>query len=251
MTKIGITERGDASIDYAWTGKLDSVDMAVLITKNITKRFAGTVLDLHRAGRRLVVHATCTGWGGTYMEPNVPPYETQLASLRRLIDEGFPMRQCVLRVDPIIPTPEGLERLRSVLDAAHDLGLLPGIRVRVSIVDEYRHVKDRLAASGHDAIYNRLRKYPTPDEIMAVKYVLGDYSCVRFETCAEPMLSMANVFHVGCVSRADLDLFGLTTDVTETNMQNRSGCLCLKGKTELLSNKKRCPNQCMYCYWCG
>lgn len=42
--KIGITERGDASIDYQWKGKLPSVDGAILITKNLTDQFIDTVI---------------------------------------------------------------------------------------------------------------------------------------------------------------------------------------------------------------
>ena len=36
---IGITERGDAAIDYSWIRKLDSVDGAILITKNVSQMF--------------------------------------------------------------------------------------------------------------------------------------------------------------------------------------------------------------------
>lgn len=40
--KIGITERGDPSIDFTWTKKLDKVDGAILITKNLTGQLPQT-----------------------------------------------------------------------------------------------------------------------------------------------------------------------------------------------------------------
>lgn len=43
----------------------------------------------------------------------------------------------------------------------------------------------------------------------------------------------------------DLDI----SEDLSVNKQNRSGCLCLSCKTELLAEKHRCPHQCVYCYW--
>lgn len=37
--RIGITERGDASIDYSWVDKVSNIDGAILITKNLTDKF--------------------------------------------------------------------------------------------------------------------------------------------------------------------------------------------------------------------
>ena len=108
--KIGITERGDASIDYQWKGKLPSVDGAILITKNLTDQFIDTVIKCYENGDKLIVHATCTGWGETDFEPNVPDYKTQLHQLKKLINKGFPADYCVLRIDPIFPTLFGLKR---------------------------------------------------------------------------------------------------------------------------------------------
>ena len=64
--KIGITERGDASIDYGWEEKLDMVDGAVLITKNITDYFISRILPLKE---KVILHATITGFGGSILEP--------------------------------------------------------------------------------------------------------------------------------------------------------------------------------------
>ena len=253
--KIGITERGDAGIDFSWVDKVPGMNLTILITKNINDTFRSHVLKLHELGHRLIVHATCTGWGGTFMEPNVPEYTAQLDSLRKLIDAGFPKEQCVLRIDPIIPATfdgiNGLDQVRNVISYAKELGLLPDIRVRVSIVDEYNHVKNRLTARGFHMIYAPGRNYPGSQATLDVLHLLLDYPEITFETCAEPYLPMKNIEGIGCVSEKDLALFGLKPDTNNLNPQNRFGCLCLAGKHELLTNKKQCPHKCMYCYWCN
>ena len=153
MIKIGITERGDAALDFSWYDKLNTVSGAILITKNITDEFIHRVMQAYQNGYKLIIHATCTGWGQSIIEPNVPPYHSQLSQLRKLIKKGFPLEQCVLRIDPIFPTSNGLKRVCEVLDMAFDMQLLPRMRVRISIFDEYPHVKERFRKIGFAPIY--------------------------------------------------------------------------------------------------
>lgn len=69
--KIGITEYGDAGVDFRWENKLKEIDGVILITKNLNDTFIKKVLN-HMSEIPIVVHCTCTGWGHTRMEPNVP-----------------------------------------------------------------------------------------------------------------------------------------------------------------------------------
>lgn len=252
--KIGITEHGDAALDMRWAyaGGLTGYDGAVLITKNITDRF---IENVHSQNKPIIVHATCTGWGGTVIEPNVPDYKTQLNQLKKLIDSGFPASHCVLRIDPIFPTNPGLTRVRSVLDHFKDMNL--GVdRIRVSIVDEYKHVKARYKANGWTPIYGD-NFGPSPDQIEAVATVLESYYPMHFETCAENKLSATdapNIHSMGCISFHDLDIMGIPYDGSQTfyeNPQNRHGCHCLSIKRELLGyqNRQPCAHNCVYCFW--
>ena len=53
--KIGITEAGDPAFDYSWVEKMDDMDMAILITKNITDKFiedGDTIKLLENVGYR-------------------------------------------------------------------------------------------------------------------------------------------------------------------------------------------------------
>ena len=65
----------------------------------------------------------------------------------------------------------------------------------------------------------------------------------ELEACAE------NTKHqLGCISQKDFDILGITEQAEPAGFQ-RKGCMCIAGKTELLSSKVQCPNKCLYCYW--
>ena len=260
--KIGITERGDAGLDLSWAANLanDCVDGAVLITKNITPKFMDKVLELHKAGKKMVLHCGCTGWGGTALEPGAPSYQTQIESLCGLIRSGFPAEHTVFRIDPIFPTENGLKRVQEVL--GHFLKEWPGPekpRVRISVLDEYPHVKRRFRQMGYEPIYGK--DFTADDrQFFAVIKALYNYRTFvkdgLFETCAEPGLLAMDPFgqvfkKTGCISANDLALMGLPVTFMGINPQNRRGCCCLSCKTELLPTTGRCQcaNRCAYCYW--
>lgn len=251
--KIGITERGDAGLDLSWTNKLSNVDGAILITKNITPKFIDAVINTHKQGHKIIVHATCTGMGGTIMEPNVPKFQTQLTNLQTLILAGLPKENCVLRIDPIIPTAKGVGYVNQIFGyiERHLTDLLP-IRVRISIYDEYKHVKEKLIKNHMEPVYGTSFYAPIP-LMQPATSVLTDIAKrynVTFETCAEPWLKDGCFEQCGCISHKDLAIMDITPNTTlNRNPQNRTGCMCLSCKTELLENRHRCPHQCLYCYW--
>lgn len=248
--KIGVTERGDAGLDLSWETKLNGLSAAILITKNITPHFRAAVLRNMRR-HNLILHCGCTGWGHSPVEPNVPYTTEQLAALDDLIQFGFPVEQTVLRIDPILPIPSGLQAANNVLNIASKYDWFKAIRIRISIMDDYAHVKRRFQNAGYATVYPGQAKFASPEQFEAVKRLCAGYPDKIFETCAETGLNGPQFRHTGCVSEADLSIFGLTPESSGQNPQNRNGCLCLSCKTELLSHKSQCPHKCLYCYWCG
>lgn len=243
--KIGITERGDAGIDLSWVEKINEMDGAILISKNFNPVFQYTVLNCQKP---LILHCTCTGYGHTELEPCVPDYVTQLGYLKNIIKNGFPAANCVLRIDPIFPSTKGLMKVEEVLKYFQSLDT--GVsRIRVSLVDEYKHVKERYREHGWLPLYGN-NFNPSQNQICAAAHVLNKYGFV-YETCAEEGLAsfLNRVKVIGCVSKFDLDLMNLTYDEETINPQNRKGCKCLACKTELLTRKEPCQHGCVYCYW--
>ena len=275
--KIGITEAGDPSFDYSWVEKMSNMDMAILITKNITDKFIEEILKVKN---KVILHVTCTGYGGTVVEPNVPIYTNQLDQVKKLISYGFPENQVVLRIDPIIPTRKGFGNVMKVLSYKRQIGLDNIKRVRISVLDNCKHIQERFAKNGLPVLYNGNFQASKEDfeNVDSVIRQLRALHNVVFESCAEPYLTETE--KVGCVSQKDLDIFGLKNDTNDLKGQRKT-CLCIAGKTELLTPKRYgrcnkfklddsiggscgvgnncktcehhdvfgCPNACLYCYW--
>lgn len=248
--KIGITEAGDAGLDISWAEKLNSVDGAVLVTKQITPAFREKVLANKD---KLVIHATITGYGGTQIEPNVLEPGVELQRVLDLIKDGFPKEKIVIRVDPIIPTEKGIARAEKVMVEALKNGFM---RFRVSVIDMYPHVRERFRRHGikppyHDNFQAPWNMFRDVDELLYRVKITGKRMCrsddVRIEACAEP--SLKNAIQCGCISRLDLELLGLEEPDADQEGYQRRNCLCYSGKTELLEVKKPCSHGCMYCYW--
>lgn len=244
---IGITERGDAGIDFSWTNKIQKTDYSVIITKNTTtERFHREAIQ-HR--NKMLLHATITGWGGTPVEPHVPNPISSIASVCNLVNEGFPSEQIVWRIDPILPIngDEGIKHAHLVFKNIDVNKHLHNVtRIRVSVFDAYPHALKRLAQinaspnftgfSADDATFKRINE-------MLDYWKSKGY---EIEACAEPRL---HATHIGCVNTKDAEHFGIDISNLPQNGQNRFGCLCYTAKTELLSNRKQCPHGCRYCYW--
>jgi hypothetical protein len=232
--KIGITERGDAGLNQSWRAKLQwgQVDGAILITKCPSK-----LLELVLP-RNTIIHCTITGHGGTFLEPNVKSWKEELEAATELLNKYGPER-VVLRIDPILwpPFDSGINlELSPSLTIAHE-GRAKGFqRLRISFADAYPHVIARIQKfmsnfnpSFHMDISWRTRMWEK----------LG-----KPEICGEPGMSCS-----GCISRRDVEAMGLLGRLSGNKGRQRFSCLCLAEKTELLTNKKPCPNGCLYCYW--
>lgn len=260
--KIGITEAGDAGWDLSWYEKMmesKSITGTILITKALWRpEFQQKALALLQH-KPVIIHCGITGWGGTDMEPGAKSANETIVSLRNFIDRGFPAQNIVLRIDPIIPTTEGIKRACDVLKLANQI--VPDVaRMRISIYDDYHKAREEMINRGYTPVDNNTKwkneaeRKPTNTQVNAVASALLQLNPNgQFDVCAEPELANTypNNFHwTGCISQKDLDIMQLPVPQdTSINGQKRYGCKCLQVKTELLCNKRRCPNNCAYCYW--
>lgn len=243
--KIGTTETGDPCWDFGWTNRLRPVN--IIITKNLSDEMINTLLT-EECMKTCILHLTITGWGSTYMEPNVPPVVQNLRQLIKLVDRGFNKDHIVARIDPIIPTDTGLAFLVSTLSGLSLTGL--GIkRVRVSVLDMYPHVLGRFRANHAEIPYT---SFQAPDDLMRkVDNTLSMFSDeFEFESCAEPKLTIPK--KVGCVSQIDIDLINPEYQVTlgDISGKQRSSCMCPNNKINILPGiPGKCHHKCLYCYW--
>ena len=250
--KIGITEAGDAGIDLSWTKKLDAVDGAIVITKNMTNKFLDSAIEFKD---KLIVHATLTGFGGSVLEPFVPYPHQEQGKIMELIQRGFPKEKIVIRIDPIIPSTKGCSKALLIMKAFIKDGFS---RFRVSVIDMYPHARDRFKRTGLPCPYGEgfapsIPQLEAVDKIIAKakeyhSELWGDSKPIRIESCAEPGLK--EPIACGCISDYDLALLNLNADDSDGEYGfQRKNCLCYPGKTELLTRKRQCINGCLYCYW--
>jgi len=231
---IGITERGDAGLDFSWANKIDKYRFCILITKNLNDEF----INLVENRTNVIVHANITGYGGSKLEPNVPKPDWSINQLGKLIQSNFPLDKIVLRVDPIFSSDKGLDTSLNIMQQGINMGIS---RIRFSFIDtHYRHLQRRF----HDAGIKVPPSTPTLTQQERLYKFIAQNQKTIFESCAEGFN-----FDTGCISSYDFELFGLQPNIDNINGQQRKNCKCLTCKTELLNHKKRCPHQCLYCYW--
>ena len=232
--QVGVTERGDAGLDLSWVSQLKPA--TIIISKNLTQELKQALLANQNC---IILHLTCTGFGGSVLEPNVPDAEENLNRVNELIATGFPTKQIVLRIDPVIPTVAGIKTARRVLELFAQTGIT---RVRYSFMDMYPHVLERFSAAGIVPPYTSFTA-PVSWQWDAIELFKQYEDIYVFEACAE-----STPHKLECVSKKDFDILGLETEVLPCTHQRRT-CLCAGNKVELLTSKHRCPHQCLYCYW--
>lgn len=219
---IGITERGDAGLDLSWKHWVNAGNPAILITKA-----PGKLLKVIDQKSNIIVHCTITGYGDTIVEPNVLAWEEEIKNYLKLV-EMLGKDRVVLRIDPIMPTKIGVIAPLLVFSNACT-------RVRISFIDMYEHVKQRLMLVGFNDFWDGIHA-PLEKRKEIAKQFQGA------EICGEPGFECT-----GCVSSIDCEVLGVEPVLTKSFQ--RQACACLSLKKELLSTKCQCEHKCLYCYW--
>jgi DNA repair photolyase len=233
LEKIGITELGEPSLDYSWKEKMTKIKMGILITKNLDHKLIESILEFKH---KLIVHVTCTGYGGSILEPNIPEPEIIYHNVKQLISKGFSIEQLVLRIDPIIPTTKGLKTAEKVLKLFKNLGIK---RVRYSFLKILPNVYKNFNKNDIKLPYNTIEP---PIELKQKAYrVLKRYERIyTIEGCSEKKYNLA------CISKKDVKILDKNIQLKQ-NDSNRIHCNCPANKFQLLE-KNKCPNECIYCY---
>lgn len=239
--RIGTTESGEISYN------LDAFDRLykgnIIITKRLTDKLIEKLIE-HQD--KVILHLTCTGMGHSRIEPFVPSVEETHDKFVKLIEGGFPISHVVLRVDPIVPTQKGVETAMRVLRAFRGFGIR---RVRISFLDNYKHVQERFKEENIPILYDGSFHAPMEDRnkwMTAIKYCAEECGYSQVEACGEPGFT-----EIPCVSQLDIDILGLKNEITLVgSAEQRKSCGCPANKSELLKVKPhRCENKCLYCYW--
>lgn len=240
MEQVGITESGDIAFDLEAFNNLRKAN--IIITKRLTNELIDKLIENKN---KCILHLTCTGMGGSQIEPFTPPAEQTRKMFDELIKKGFPVEQVVLRIDPVVPTNKGVETALKVIKLFKDSGIT---RVRYSCLDMYNHVKERFAEHNiklpYETFHAPLHKRIAVRDMLDAACFMLDFN---LEACGEP-----DINSIPCISQKDIDILGLTDEIKlEGNAGQRTNCHCPANKVEILTKHKptRCKNECLYCFW--
>jgi len=237
--QIGITETGDPFMHLELFDDLCRAN--IIVTKRLTINLIAKLVEYKDI---CILHITCTGLGGSKLEPMAPTKEQTFKMFNNLITAGFPVEHVVLRVDPIIPTAKGIETAIGVIKLFKDSGIT---RIRYSSFDMYEHVKDRFTSEGiklpFETFHADLKIRQELDNTVKNCAFMMD---AQVEACGEPGIQTT-----GCISIKDLEILGLQDEIMlEGSADQRGSCACPSNKKQLIKCKPApCENSCLYCFW--
>ncbi len=237
--QVGITESGEVAFNLDTFNNLRKAN--IIITKRLTDKVIDKLIENKE---KIILHLTCTGMGGTKIEPFVPSVDVTYEKCKQLIEKGFPISHIVLRIDPIVPTAKGIDTAESVLKKFIPLKIK---RVRISILDMYKHVKERFSDNGIPLPFETFHASSSLRTLICEKF--SDYSKKHdfdMEVCGEP-----DIDSIPCISQKDIDILGLTDEIKLVgNAGQRKSCSCPANKHEIMAGKPhQCNNGCLYCFW--
>ena len=238
---VWVTETSDPFFHWQSVAEVAGSGQPVVVySKNLVP------VSFFQDNPRVALGLTITGWGGTWLEPGVISPETMVAHFNR-VAETVGCNRLRLRVDPGIPTAEGLHRARAVLG-----GIVVPVRTITSLLQFYK---------GHDKIFERLGIDRSSYKIRSGRAVFPDpelaawwlrelllarpdfAGCVSF--CGMPY-QVAGAEHMGCVDEALLRAIGVTVFKRIAPGRQRPGCRCVIAKRQALHGG--CAHGCLYCY---
>lgn len=232
-----------------WQKKL--TDINIINTKQLTDEFINACLkDKHR----IFLHVNITGMGKTQFEPNIPTVKQTFYQLKKLIDSGFPQKQILVIVNPILPNENGLKALKLLLRVFTEFKPLRLRYVRFQLLT-YKQISDKdnkpKFIIGNTNIIKRpqiqgLMKYLTKDSLFISEYykLLNDYqSIITIDKGDEYLIGIRELLPFG-LKNEWIEFDGTRTKLIFYEKNNR-----FKPILNIISDKLpvRCKNRCLLC----
>lgn len=245
--RIYITDLSDPS--FHCRKVVEQLKQGFFVASLITKRPLGVIpilKALPAVDRRISVQVTVTGLGGTVWEPRVQPAREVFRDIPRLF-EYLSRDQVSLRYDPIIPGVNDKDSwFRAYVARCQELGIA---RVTVSILDVYKHVRERIAKAGIKVNLPEGFSYPLEVRKQILdRWLAAAEGKVETRVCCEPGLEKFQRGGCDWVVEAIERLTGRPYqegDLPKGTQRKSCGCPLMY---QLLSYADKCPHGCLYCY---
>lgn len=238
---VWITEMTDPIFHWKKIENLAAINEPLIVYSK-----AKVPIDFFCDNPQIGLNLTISGWGNTWLEPNVPDANEMIDHLNEVISK-INVDRVRLRIDPGVPTKEGIKRASKVLT---EVVKLP--KTITSVIQFY---------SGHKAIFEKLKidmsyykiksgRAIFPEKVIAERW----FECLLearpdskslLSFCGMPY-EIENSNHTGCVDRDLLNAMGFSEFAEIQPGRQRPGCKCVIKKKQACNGY--CDHGCKYCY---
>ena len=170
---VSYYKSGDPTINYDWAKKL--TDINIIKTKVITDKFIDVCIENKH---RIFLHVVITGLGKTVFEPNIQSVKSMFSMLEKLVNLGFPQKQILWIVDPVLPNDNGLKSLKLLLRVFSEFRPLRLRYVRFSVL-RYRQIDSEERGKIGSGVSNQ-KGYKIPGAPQGKNtYVINNWNIIK------------------------------------------------------------------------
>lgn len=222
--------------------KIPSGEPIVLYTK---AKLPPHLLKIIYKSTNVAISYTITGWGGTWLEPCVPNTKDMVKHINSVMCDLDPKR-IRLRIDPVIPTVEGMIRAGAVA-----MFIENHINIITSILQLYKSHEEMACRLGIDLSHYTItsgRAKFVKEEVtlkwLNYLYRIASWTIGQVQFCGMPY-PVPGAIHQGCIDLTLLEAIGANVPIILQGKQ-RPGCKCIVNKKQIVQGK--CGHSCIYCY---
>lgn len=258
----------DPTLTYEWVQKL--TDINIINTKKFTQEFCDIILQNKH---RIFLHVTLTGMGQTPFEPNISTVKSTFEYLKYLVNNGFPVNQILIIINPILSNDNGLKALKLLLRVLTEYKELRLRWVRTNLL-LYKTVSDL-----YDSKFKQDKKMLKYSKDFGGKYIISNNNILNRMVELKPILpylfkqdsfyreyyklidSYKTIINIdsgdmGLISVRELQAFGYNNIWTDEH-GNKSNIITYENNNKFKPNVNiiskggsktiRCKNRCKLC----
>ncbi len=241
---VSYYKSGDPTRDKSWISKL--TDINIIRTKRITDEFIDICL---KNKHRIYLHVEISGMGQTIFEPNIPSVKQIRDKIIELIKCGFPQKQILIVINPILQNDNGLNAVKLLLRIFTEFKPLYVRRMRFKLLP-YREIDEKPGKftiannniSKRPEVRQKIHMYlfKNPSFFRDYWNLVNKYmGVVQIDTGDEPLIGITELMAFGLNNKNDDG-----TPIIPYENGNRS-----KPLVNIISarNPVRCQNRCLLC----
>jgi len=230
-----------------WRNSLTEIN--IIETKRLSDEFIQICLY---EKSRIFLHVNITGMGQTVFEPNIPTVKETFKQIQKLIELGFPQKQILVCVKPILPNENGLNALKLLLKVFTEFKMLRLRFVRFNVLAYFQIENGKYVVSNKNVTSRDSTKKIMPWLSRSQTFWKDYYKLID------------NYQSIICVDKGDEAIIGIrelivfgyknewiTADGVREKIIDYEKGNKYKPILNILSdsNPTRCKNRCLLCPW--